>query len=185
MYGNTFLESERLIYRALEPSDAPLVAACNNDPVVRVSFFTHTPTSIEAQAHRIASYYQPGSDYIPLAICEKEDRNTIGVTALHRVDLVSGAAVYSICICDPDSRGKGYAREVTGTMLQYAFDVLNLHRLQLHVWEGNTAGVRAYEKCGFKKEGLLREAMKHNGVYCNFLVMGILEEEWRKMRDEG
>jgi RimJ/RimL family protein N-acetyltransferase len=178
---NPFLEGERLYLRAIEPEDAPVVAACNNDPAVRLSFFTHTPTSVHLQRERISQFYTTGSDYIPFAICLKEDDSAIGVTAWHRVDHVSGAAVFSICLSDTTQWGKGYARESTHMMLYHAFEILNLHRVQLHVWEDNAAAIRTYEACGFKREGLLREAMRHNGRYCSFLVMGILEEEWRRL----
>lgn len=176
---NPFLVAERIYLRPLEPSDAALLAASNNDPEVRTSFFTHTPTSLEVQAERIRHLYQPGADYVPFAICFKTDEAAIGVTALHRLDLVSHAAVFSVCISDASKWGHGYATETTELMLQYAFEILNLHRLQLHVWADNTPAIRIYEKCGFRREGTLRDAMMHNGVYCDFHVMGILDSEWR------
>lgn len=183
MIGNTFFETERLVLRPFDGGDAPILAACNNDPMVRMSFFTHTPTSIDRQRERIATFYQPGSDFIPFVVEVREEGHPIGMTALHRVDLVSRAAVFSICFCDGSCRGKGYAREVTDAMLEYSFQILNLHRIQLHVWVDNTAAVRTYEKVGFKHEGRLRDAMKHNGVYCDFFVMGILEDEWRALHN--
>ncbi len=179
MIRNLFIEGEKLYLRAVELDDAPLIAACNNEPKVRRSFFTHTPVSIERQREIIAGFYKPGADYIPLAVCRKSDNCALGMTAYHRVDLVSRAAVYSICLADTEAWGKGYATETTRLMLYYGFEILNLHRVQLHVWEGNAAGIRCYERAGFQREGLLREAMKHNGEYCSFLVMGILEDEWR------
>ena len=179
--NNLFLEGERIFLRAVEPADAALLAACNNDPQVRISFFTHTPTNLITQSKRAESLYQPGCDYIPLVICVKETGLAIGITAFHRVDYVSHAAVYSICICDADQRQHGYGGEVTRLMLVYAFEILNLHRVHLHVWADNAAGIRAYEKAGFKREGLLREAMRHNGKYCDFLVMGALEQDWREL----
>lgn len=183
---NPFLVGEKVYLRPVEPSDAPILAACNNDPAVRVSFFTHTPTNIFQQTKHAETLYQPGSDYIPLVICPVEDATGrgIGITAFHRVDLVSHAAVYSIRICDAAQWGKGYGSEVTELMLHYAFDILNLHRVQLHVWTENSRGIRAYEKAGFVKEGMLREAMMHNGKYCDFYVMGILEHEWRALQAE-
>jgi RimJ/RimL family protein N-acetyltransferase len=181
---NIFLETERLYLRPLETGDAALLAACNNDPAVRESFFTHTPTSVARQAERIARLYTPGDDYIPLAICLWEADRAIGVTALHRVDLVSGAAVFSICLADREEWGKGYAREATDAMIAYAFDILNLHRLQLHVWTGNEAALRTYKKAGFALEGTLREAMTHRGVRCDFHVMGLLSREWRARSSE-
>jgi RimJ/RimL family protein N-acetyltransferase len=184
---NPFIVGDSIYLRPVEPTDAPILAACNNDPEVRASFFTHTPTSIHQQTRQAESLYEPGSDYIPLVICPIEDATGrgIGITALHRVDLVSRAAVYSIRICDSAQWGKGYGSEVTRLMLRYAFDVLNLHRVQLHVWTENARGIRAYEKAGFVREGLLREAMMHNGVYCDFYVMAILEPEWRAHQAQG
>ncbi|MCX7719342.1 MAG: GNAT family N-acetyltransferase [Candidatus Sumerlaeaceae bacterium] len=182
---SVFMAGENIFLRAVEPEDAAILAACNNDPQVRVSFFTHTPTSIAAQQKRIETFYQPGADYIPFVICPKDTGEGIGITALHRVDLVSRAAVFSVCISDPAHWGKGYGGEATRLMLKYAFDVLNLHRVQLHVWAENKAGIRAYAKAGFRHEGTLREAMVHDGKYCDFHVMGILEGEWRALQQSG
>ncbi len=177
---DAFLQSERLYIRSLEPGDAPIVAACNNDPEVRATFFTHTPVSIHACEQRIRDYYKPGADYIPFAICLNDSGKAIGVTALHRVDLVSQAAVYSVCISDSEEWGKGYAGESLKLMLKYAFDILNLHRLQLHVWTENERAVKNYEKAGFVQEGTLREAMRHDNKWCDFYVMGLLSDEWRE-----
>lgn len=179
--NNPFLVGKRVYLRPVEPSDAKLLADCNNDPAVRVSFFTHTPTSVHLQERRTEEFYRPGADYIPLVIVAIDEDASVGITAFHRVDLVSHAAVFSICISDETHRGKGLGGEVTRLMLQYAFDILNLHRVQLHVWAENAAGIRAYEKAGFIREGCLREAMRHDGVYYDFLVMGVLDREWRAL----
>jgi RimJ/RimL family protein N-acetyltransferase len=40
--------------------------------------------------------------------------------------------------------------------------------------------LRTHEQWGFVREGLLREAMMHHGQWCDFLVMGLLEHEWRQ-----
>jgi len=175
-----FINGERLHLRPVEPKDAATVAACNNHPEIRHTFFTHTPISEELQAEQIKTYYSKGSDYLPLMICLNENQKPIGVTAFHRIDLISGAAVFSICISDHTEWGKGYGKEATKMMLEYAFNILNLHRIQLHVWTENKAAVKTYKACGFKLEGTLREAMKHNNEYCDFHVMGILEHEWRE-----
>ncbi len=63
-------------------------------------------------------------------------------------------------------------------MVDYGFLTLGLNRIQLQVWVDNIAGVKAYERAGFKREGMLRQAMFHDGKYCDFLVMSILREEY-------
>ncbi|CAN5191128.1 GNAT family protein [soil metagenome] len=182
--NNPYLIGDRIYLRAVEPTDAAVLAACNNDPNVRHTFFTHTPTSVTQQTERAKTFYAAGSDYIPFIICLRESDIAVGVTALVRVDLVSHAAVYMVCLSDSTQWGQGFAGDVTRLMLEYGFNVLNLHRVQLHVWADNPAAVRTYEKCGFVREGILREAMRHGGRYCDFLVMGILEQEYRKQPRE-
>jgi RimJ/RimL family protein N-acetyltransferase len=176
---SVFLRTERLDLRALEPGDGPLLAACNNDPAVRLTFFTHTPTSVAREEERISRLYGPGADHLPLAIVVREEARAIGVTALHRLDLVSGAAVFSICITSEPHRSRGFGSEATEAMMRWAFQVLGLHRVQLHVWTENEAAVRAYRRVGFELEGTLREAMQHDGRRCDFHVMGLLAREWR------
>lgn len=176
---NPFLVGRTLYLRPPEAEDAALTAACNNSSEARESYFTHTPVSLGAEKHRLEDLGRPGGDYIPLVICRLGSDEGIGLTAFHRVDLVSRAAVFSICIPAAGQWGKGFGTETTGLMLGYGFDILNLHRVQLHVWAENTRAIRAYERAGFIREGLLREAMYHHGTYCDFLVMGVLEPEWR------
>ena len=51
--------------------------------------------------------------------------------------------------------------------------------MTLGVFDFNTAAIKCYEKVGFKKEGLLRDARKNGNEYWNLIEMGILESEWK------
>ncbi len=181
-----FIKGNNIDLRPAEPDDAALFAACNNSAEARLSFFTHTPCSLHNEERRIAEFYRSGTDYIPLVICKKNlYEGGLGVTAFHRLDYVSRAAIFSICIPETNNWGHGYGQEATRLMMEYGFEILNLNRIQLHVWEKNERAIRAYGKAGFQREGLLREAMYHNGEYCNFLVMGLLAREWRSLDRSG
>lgn len=63
-------------------------------------------------------------------------------------------------------------------MVKYAFDILNLNRLHLHVCAENDKAVKAYQKAGYTIEGTLRQAMYHHNRYIDFFVMGMLREEY-------
>ena len=65
-------------------------------------------------------------------------------------------------------------------MLLIGFDVLNLHRIELHVYEFLERAIHVYEKLGFKKSGVRREASYIAGEYRNDLVMDILEKEYKR-----
>jgi RimJ/RimL family protein N-acetyltransferase len=53
-----------------------------------------------------------------------------------------------------------------------------LHRIYLRVFENNQAAIHLYEKCGFRREGLLREDHYYAGEYSNTLIMGLLKQEY-------
>ncbi len=63
-------------------------------------------------------------------------------------------------------------------MLNYAFTELNLTRVTLFMFEYNLRALRSYEKAGFKLEGRIRGAMQRDGQRYNWLVMGVLKDEW-------
>ncbi|MCX7795915.1 MAG: GNAT family N-acetyltransferase [bacterium] len=65
-------------------------------------------------------------------------------------------------------------------MLRYAFEVLNLNRVELTVYDFNKRAIRCYEKTGFTLEGRLRQKIFKNGNYQDVLIMSILKEEWKK-----
>lgn len=58
------------------------------------------------------------------------------------------------------------------------FGQLQLHRVSLGVFDFNLAAIACYEKAGFVKEGLLREARKVGNEFWNLWEMSILEREW-------
>ncbi len=89
-------------------------------------------------------------------------------------------ATLGITIGDKAQRNKGYGTEATKIALDYCFNTLNLHRVGLWVFEFNEKAIHCYEKLGFKKEGISREAVYKNGGYCNIVNMGILKDEWHR-----
>ncbi|MBI3800044.1 MAG: GNAT family N-acetyltransferase, partial [Deltaproteobacteria bacterium] len=73
---------------------------------------------------------------------------------------------------------KGYGTEATALITGYAFETLNLNRVGLQVYEDNERGIKAYERVGFKREGLLRQMMYREGRYWHTITMSMLREEW-------
>lgn len=178
MSNKHFLEGNKIFLRPVELRDAEFLAFCYNSPDTRPTFFTNYPTNSLRQEEIIKNLYKDYRDYVPFLICEKESGRDVGVTALHRIDSVTGMATFSIIIPDSDDWGKKFGSEATEMMVAYGFEILNFHRIQLHVFAKNTRGIKAYERAGFVKEGILRQAMYHNNEYCDFYVMSILRDEY-------
>jgi len=83
--------------------------------------------------------------------------------------------------CDivPEKRGKGYGTKTFKAILEFCFDHWNMHRLHLCVLENNEVAIKLYKNVGFKEEGRQREAIWRSGEYKDYIVMSILEDEYR------
>jgi RimJ/RimL family protein N-acetyltransferase len=74
--------------------------------------------------------------------------------------------------------GKGIGQEVTRLLLKYAFEELNLHRVDLRVLAYNVRAINCYKKCGFIIEGTERESAYVDGAWYDDLIIGILAHEF-------
>ncbi|MBN2602097.1 MAG: GNAT family N-acetyltransferase [Candidatus Marinimicrobia bacterium] len=177
MNDNIFLLGKNITLRTFNPDDALLFCSGENDPDVRETLFLAYPANVDQIRDRIVSQINSGNAVV-LTIADKYSDKAIGQTAFFRIDPISHSAIFYIALLDKSKWSQGLGTEATQLMIKYGFDTLNLHRIQLHVFADNHAAIHIYKKIGFKKEGILREAMYHHGKYCDFLVMGCLKNEW-------
>ncbi|MDB4894856.1 MAG: GCN5-related N-acetyltransferase [Firmicutes bacterium] len=120
-------------------------------------------------------------DSVEFAV-ETLDGRHIGGCSLRGFNQVARSAEFAIVIGSGEYRGKGYGTEVTRLAVAVGFEQFNFNRIWLTVSEENLAGVRAYAKAGFVKEGLLRQNGFANGRYYNVYVMSILRDEYERAR---
>lgn len=64
-------------------------------------------------------------------------------------------------------------------MLGYGFGICNLHRIELNVFDYNERAIRCYEKVGFQREGVQRDALFYNHQYHDSILMSVLHHEYR------
>ncbi len=174
---NPFLVGEKIYLRPLERDDAIILLPWVNDPDVIATLMMYTPKNLQTELEFIERAYKSDTEII-LGVALKGSDKLIGTTGLHRIDWKNRHCMFGILIGDKTEWGKGYGTETTRVMVNYAFEILGMHRVWLHVYEYNQRGIRAYEKAGFVREGVLREDRYHNGRFFNTLVMGMLRSEW-------
>lgn len=109
------------------------------------------------------------------------DGRFIGALGLHGIDWINRHSALGIVIGDKQYWGRGYGTDAMLVLMRLAFDKLNLHRLWLHVYDFNARAIASYERCGFKREGVLREQRFFGRKYHDTIVMGILEAEYRAL----
>ncbi|TYS86205.1 GNAT family N-acetyltransferase [Rossellomorea aquimaris] len=124
------------------------------------------------------------SDTLIYKVIDNETGNVIGHISLGKIDRINKSArVGKVLVGDKNVRGKGVGELLMEEILKVAFDELNLHRVSLGVFDFNLSAIACYEKAGFIKEGLLRDARKNDDEYWNLWEMSILEDEWLETRN--
>lgn len=113
-----------------------------------------------------------------LLITEVSSLDAIGYCQLFDISHIDQSCELQIKICLQTHLGKGYGSCALKLLLEYAFFHLNLNRVQLRVLVDNVRAVAAYKKCGFKEEGLLRQAAFMNGALRDMIMMSILKDEF-------
>lgn len=77
--------------------------------------------------------------------------------------------------------GNGYATESVNALTKFAFEELQLEKINSSVIDKNSASVRVMEKCGYKLEGHIRKTeFDENKNFLNRCHFGIIKEEYRR-----
>lgn len=114
---------------------------------------------------------------IKLAVCLTENNLHIGNVYLTDLNYVNRTAESHILIGNKKYWGQGYAREALLQILHYGFEERGLNRVEARINADNVASLRMHEKCGYKRDGVLRQAVFKNGRFKDVVVMSILKEE--------
>jgi RimJ/RimL family protein N-acetyltransferase len=120
------------------------------------------------------------SDKILFVVADRETEAYLGQIDLRVGEPSSRVAELGLVIADPEQRGRGVGKEAVSLLLDYAFNRMNLHKVELSVYSFNVAGYRCYEKCGFREEGRMRENVFRDGSYYDTIRMGILRREFAR-----
>ena len=110
---------------------------------------------------------------------EEPSGRYIGGIRLHGISPTDRHARLALGIFDRRFWSHGYGTEAIRLILRYGFEDMGLHRIDLVVLEYNARAIRAYEKCGFRREGVLRDNAFVDGVWYDDIIMAVLESEYR------
>ncbi|HID40454.1 MAG TPA: N-acetyltransferase [Calditrichaeota bacterium] len=181
---NPFLIGKKIYLRAPTDGDEYIYALSENNPETRHFLYYGFPTSPGQKKEKIESMVNDQHTVL-FTICSKEPDKPIGNTAFVRIDWIGRMGTFYIAIAEKENWSKGYGSEATRMMVNYAFDTLNLNRIQLHVSKENQPALNTYRKIGFKEEGTLRQAMYFDGRYIDFYLMAILKEDFSEAENKN
>jgi RimJ/RimL family protein N-acetyltransferase len=110
-------------------------------------------------------------------IIETKSDGAVGQVMLSNIDWKNRSAQTGIMIAK-EHHSKGFALDASMTRQKYAFEELQLNRLEGHILDNNKASQRLAEKAGFKVEGTRRRAVYKNGKYHDVVIVAILKEDY-------
>ena len=174
------LRGERVLLRPLRESDAQTRQACGYDVEFERMLGHARPPSAAMSAEAAAEWLRARQRQPACWAIEHAGRciGTLGFVNLHRA---GKWATLSIEIFDPACWDRGFGSAATSLVLRHAFEDLALHRVELQVKAYNARAIRAYEKCGFAHEGVLRETTMVDGEWVDSVAMSILDREYRAL----
>ena len=120
-----------------------------------------------------------GGRTVALSIVSTVDDTPVGYLSLKGVREGGTGAEIGLAIMDKDYRGRGLGTTALRQAAEYAFDELELSVLVLTVFPGNEPAMRSYERVGFKKTELLKEAFEMaDETFADIWVMELSRDDF-------
>jgi len=164
--------------RAYEKADADaLVRWFSDDEVTRWLGPMNVPISRAKQEAFIEMASTPADDAKYFAI-ETLDGQLVGDCGLRSIDWKCRKAEFFITIGEKSLWDKGFGTDALRIVIRLAFEKMNLNRLWLTALVDNPRAVRCYEKCGFVREGLLRQESYVDAKYRDVFMMALLRADY-------
>lgn len=177
------IETERLILRKMRIEDADDMFEYAGKDSFTKHLLWDTHKSVETSKafirETISRYGK--STFADFGFEYKENGKFIGSGGFMSVDEANLSAELGYVVSDK-YWNRGLATEAAGALLNFAFTVLKLNRVQAMVFEGNDASERVQKKLGMQYEGMMREAVLKNGEFCNIKINSILRADWEKLK---
>lgn len=168
------LKDGDLILRAIELKDADFLREMINDPEIEYMVPGWSlPVSHQKQIEWINELKADDIKFIVQLAGV-----AIGMASITDFDYKNSVANLNIKIKDVKQRRKGIGTRVVRLLVKYCFDELNLHCLTANILEYNIASQKLFEKCGFKRDGILRNRVYKKGKYHNIYAYSLLRSEY-------
>jgi len=176
------LETERLILRPLEETDAHAVFAYASNPYMTRFTLWEAHRDLNDTLEFLNGYvkgrYLEG---VPdgMGICLKvESTRVIGSLGCYWNSQKNRTMELGYALGEPHW-GQGIISEAARALLAHVFATYDVQRVQAHCLAPNAASVRVMEKLGMTFEGRLRSALFHRGQFWDLLMYSILRDEFK------
>jgi len=169
--GSINLKGKHCSLRALEPEDLDFLYALENDTAIWEISNTLKPYSRAVLKEYLENAHRDIYEVkqLRLCVCNAEEER-MGFIDLFDFDPKHQRAGMGIIIVNPQERNKGLGSEAISLLLDYAFDVLELHQVYANILENNVASIHLFEKLGFERVGVKKDWIRWADTFKNELL---------------
>jgi RimJ/RimL family protein N-acetyltransferase len=177
------IETERLVIRCYQPSDAQLLWLSVNESIEHLRpwmpWINNEPEDVQAKLERIRKMranFDSDIDYT-FGIFDKTEQTLIGSTGLHnRVGKDALEIGYWINV---NHVHKGYATEAVQALTKVGFDIENLARIEIHCDSRNTDSFNIPKKLGYQLEATLKGRFRDdNDIPRDKMIWTLFREDY-------
>lgn len=174
------LESERLLFRQFNLSDAPDIYSIRSDPKVMQYMDDDFHQSLQESENFISSNLEAYAKKEKLfwALVEKSSHHFIGDFSFWRIDRKNARAEIGYTL-KPAFWGNGFMKEAMRVLIDFSFRELNLHSIEANVNPKNENSKKVLTALAFQKEAYFRENYFFNGVFLDSEIYSLLESDFR------
>lgn len=165
---------ERIFLRAIELSDKDVLLDIINDAATEHGLGGWSFPLSELNQEEWIKSLKPNEKILRCMIAMKGNNQAIGTAILSDLDYKNGNAEIHIKI-HSTTRSKGYGTETIKLLINYAFNELRLNCIYAHINSYNEKSQNLFGKCGFLKEGILRDRIYKNGKFHNIYSYSLLK----------
>ena len=170
-------EGKLVRLRAFDNSDLmKLLSYANDYEVMRgASGAILYPSTVDDEARAMSQSTSYTAGEYQFAIETLEKPVLIGQCGFIKINWKNRMAELGILIGEKEYRGRGCGADAIRTLCAFGFQELNLHKIKAQVIDFNEAALRCYEKCGFIREGTLKDEIFREGAYHDMISMALFE----------
>ena len=180
------IPTKSLTLRFLSEADLPAVYDIFSHPEV-MRYWSYPPWTDRSQAQqwliKVQEGYRTRND-LQFGIERRADSVLLGTCTLFQFHVASRRAEIGYALGRP-YWGSGYMHNALQALLRYAFQTLELNRLEADIDPRNMASANTLERLGFQKEGYLRERWIVNDEISDTCLYGLLRREWQEHSSVG
>ncbi|MDP9323511.1 MAG: GNAT family N-acetyltransferase [Acidobacteriota bacterium] len=180
--GLPVLAGSMVTLRELRLSDAAsLLTMLGSEEVAR--FISPPPTTVDGFERFIAwtNRERAAGNYVCFGVVPHGMDTAIGIFQIRQLEPGFGTAEWGFAMGSA-FWGTGAFMDAAKMMIEFAFDVVETHRLEARAAVANGRGNGALRKVGAMQEGILRKSFLRNGEYLDQTLWTILDEDWRRSK---